>query len=534
MSTIAAVLEKRARWCVVEGDCLDVLRDVPSNCIDALVTDPPAGVSFMNRKWDSDKGGRDAWVAWLEERMKEAFRVMKPGAHGLVWALPRTSHWTAWALENAGFDIRDKQFHIFGSGFPKSLNVGKSIDKLAGAEREVIGQSKRHSPGSSTAYPKVPGAKCPEDYDRKTPQTAKPPITAPATDAAKQWDGWGTALKPAVEEWILIRKPVESSIVKNVLKHGTGGLNIEACRVPHASAADLAQHTAGVNAIKARGGSMDNSWKNSSDLSGASDVTEAGRWPSHLILSHAEGCERVGDKKVKAGPAWDRQTNWAGGSSVFTGTTTSPVSHADDDGTETVDDWECVDGCPVKELDEQSGTRTADPIGRTRNTNTIGYNGGTTDCERPSGYGDEGSASRYFMTFGPPFIYAPKASRDDREQGCEHLPSKSAGELTGRQDGTAGLESPRAGAGRTSKGKNKRKNDHPTVKSEKLMRYLVRLITPPGGVVIDLFAGSGSTGKACSAEGFRFIGIELEKTSVVIAKARIVGDAPLFNSADAQ
>jgi hypothetical protein len=123
---IVDVLEGRARWCVELGDCLDVLRSIPDASVDALVCDPPSGIAFMGSHWDTDKGGRDHWVAWLADRMREAFRVMKPGAHGAVWALPRTSHWAAYALENAGFEICDRKAHIFGSGFPKSVNVVES------------------------------------------------------------------------------------------------------------------------------------------------------------------------------------------------------------------------------------------------------------------------------------------------------------------------------------------------------------------------------------------------------------------------
>jgi site-specific DNA-methyltransferase (adenine-specific) len=427
----------------------------------------------MGKTWDHDKGGRDQWIAWLEERMREALRVLKPGAHALVWALPRTSHWTATALENAGFEIRDRLAHIFGSGFPKSLDIGKGIDRLAG-------------------------------YGH-----------------AQRWDGWGTALKPAVEDWWLVRKPIKGSIVRSVLGHGTGALNIDACRVEHASPDDLAAHQGMVSAIKARGGTMDNSWANHSDLSGASDVNTAGRWPSHLLLSHAEGCERIGSKRVKAAPAWNDNRS----PSLFTGETTSPVHHSDADGFETVDAWQCVEGCPVRMLDEQSGERTSGGNGvnpRTRTPSVASFDRQGIDTSQH--FGDSGGASRYFTSFAP-FFYTAKATREDREKGCEYLPVKTPGEMTGRIDGSKGLESPRAGAGRGSK----RRNDHPTVKSTDLMRWLVRLITLPGGIVLDPFAGSGSTGVACSAEGFRFVGFELSEAYAAIARARIIGDCPLFN-----
>jgi len=449
--TIADVLEGRTRWHVEQGDCLDVLRSMPDASVDALVTDPPAGIGFMGKTWDTDKGGRDVWVAWLAARMREALRVMKPGAHGLVWALPRTSHWTAYALEDAGFEICDRKAHIFGSGFPKSVDlVGSAI-------------------AAGRPYPNPdPDAYALIDWMRENR------------------DGYGTALKPAVEDWWLVRKPRRDTIVGVVRAHGTGALNIDACRVPHASAKDLEAHSAGVAAIKARGGSMDGSWKNASDLSGASDVTALGRFPSHLLLSHSDGCELVGTKRVKASPAWYDTDRPA---SLFTGAETSTVHHADGDGFELVDDWRCIEGCPVKLLDA-----------------------------------DEGGASRYFTTFAP-FFYTGKAKRTDREKGCEHLPGKSGAELTGRKRGSPGLDNPRSGAQRW----DDRKNHHPTVKSTDLMRWLVKLITPPNGIVVDMFCGSGSTGVGCSAEGFRFIGIDAEGDYVEISRARIVGDAPLLN-----
>lgn len=267
---------------------------------------------------------------------------------------------------------------------------------------------------------------------------------------------------------------------------------------------------------------MDNSWKNSSDLAGANDVTAAGRWPANVCLSHSSGCERVGTKKVKAAPSWNDNR----GPSLFTGETTSPVHHADGDGMETVEDWRCEDGCPVRELDEQSGVRASGFMkAGTQRAQGGGYRGNFPGEATATGtYGDKGGAARYFKTFAP-FIYEPKANRSDREAGLEHLPAKTGAELTGSKEGAARLQSPRTGAGRGGG----RKNDHPTVKSDDLMRYLCRLIGPPNGIGLDMFMGSGSTGKACSAEGFRFIGIEIDAHYCEIARARILGENPLFN-----
>jgi DNA modification methylase len=202
------------------GDCLKVLNQLKAESIDAIVTDPPAGISFMGKKWDHDKGGRKQWIAWMTEIAEQCMRVVKPGAHALVWALPRTSHWTATAWEDAEFECRDRVVHCFSTGFPKSLNVSVAMDRAAGAEREITYQGPELTTGG------VYGENINAGFQQRT-------ITKPTTDEAKQWDGYGTALKPAVEDYWLFRKPLsEKTIVANVLKHGTGALNIDACRVP--------------------------------------------------------------------------------------------------------------------------------------------------------------------------------------------------------------------------------------------------------------------------------------------------------------
>jgi site-specific DNA-methyltransferase (adenine-specific) len=181
----------------------------------------------MGKDWDKDKGGRGAWIDWMSQIAAECLRVLKPGAHALVWAIPRTSHWTATAWEDAGFEVRDRIAHIFGSGFPKSLDVSKAIDKMHGAERKSVGvnqyASRRTGAGKMGTF---------ENRGAGLGGAESSIITAPATEAAKQWEGWGTALKPAVEDWWLLRKPIsESSIAANVLRWGTGGVNVDGCRV---------------------------------------------------------------------------------------------------------------------------------------------------------------------------------------------------------------------------------------------------------------------------------------------------------------
>jgi DNA modification methylase len=401
------------------GDALAVLRTLPENSIDAVVCDPPAGINFMQKSFDSDRGGRTQWIAWLAEILQEVIRTLKPGAHAFVWALPRTSHWTACALEDAGFEIRDKFYHIFGSGYPKSLNVSKAIDAQLGAEREKV---------RITVTPNVLMTNA-NNYSRPWVECAREngyhelAGDTPVTVDAQRWQGWGTAAKPAVEEWLLCRKPLAaSSVARNVLEWGVGGINIDACRVEGELRENRGMSSLGVM--------HDDNWQ-PKEIS----TIATGRWPSHLLFSHSPGCVPGG----------------------------------------------CAEGCPVLALDEQN---------------------------RRSSLGQ--GPSRYFTQF----YYAPKASRAERNIGCEALPELRVARMGHDNDEPdertqSFISQPQA-------------NIHPTVKSQQLMRWLCRLITPPGGIVLDCFAGSGSTGVAAIAEGFRFVGIELDPEYAEIACARIV------------
>ena len=218
------------------GDCLEKMGEIESNSVDSIVTDPPAGISFMGKEWDHHKGGRDEWIKWMQSIAIEALRVIKPGGHALVWTIPRTSHWTATAWENAGFEVRDSIAHVFGSGFPKSANISKNIDKAAGAERKVISEIKTKSGGMAhISKTNAEHGFRPSAYNgHSLDDDAKNVIqqTEPATNEAKQWDGWGTALKPAREDWLLLRKPLgEKTIAANVLKYGAGAINIDKTKV---------------------------------------------------------------------------------------------------------------------------------------------------------------------------------------------------------------------------------------------------------------------------------------------------------------
>lgn len=444
-------------WQVLNEDCLDVLKRLPADCLDSMVSDPPAGIGFMGKEWDSDKGGRVSWIAWLEGIMREALRVLKPGAHALVWAIPRTSHWTATALEQAGFEIRDVVTHHFGTGFPKSLNVSKAIDEAAGATREAQGKRKyidgrdNHSDGSN-------------DLGRMNDdgwQGSDRIDTAPATDAAKQWNGWGTALKPASEHWILARKPLAGTVAANVQAHGTGALNIDACRI--GTDETITNHSRSGDSAVSKGIYGDSAAQTTHQTAGQT----LGRWPANLILSHSADCAQL--------------------ESALGG---------------------CAQGCPVRELDGQSGNRPGShdqapaSSGNSLFTGTGKYDG--------NGRNDSGGASRFF--------YVSKPSTAEREEGLAHLPKKKGAEITDRAEGSVGIQNARAGAGRTSAG---RANHHPTVKSVTLMSYLVKLITPPGGIVLDPFTGSGGTGIAAVIGGWSFLGIEKDPEFTQIARGRI-------------
>lgn len=468
------------------GDCLAVLRTLPAHSVDAIVTDPPSGISFMGKSWDTDKGGRREWIAWLAEIFTEARRVVKPGGHTLVWALPRTAHWTATALEDAGWDVRDVLHHVFATGFPKSLSLSKAFDRQAGAERRITGRTHgaRNGNGSNNAFGAF-GSAADGMYD----------TTAPATDLAIQWDGWGTALKPAVENWILARAPLsESSVAANVARWGTGGLNIAASRVGTQSTPRRDPRNGNlVNAHMEMRPWMQRRIEQGLPLKGDFNG-EQGRWPTNLLFSHSLWCTPDG----------------------------------------------CADGCPVAELDAQSGISISKV--NNRGLQTSGQHGGLAGTQprlKPGsaterGHEDAGGASRFFPVFTYdaddlpwlPFYYTPKPDRAERDKGCAALPQHTGGELTDRADGSAGLQSPRAGAGRTSGGRN----THPTVKPQSLMRWLCRLITPPDGVVLDPFGGSGSTIVAADQCGFASIYIDQDADYLTIARARFVGDAPLFHS----
>jgi DNA modification methylase len=425
---------------VVLGDCRDVLRTLADSSVDSVVTDPPYELGFMGKSWDFTGIAYDVTV-W-----EECLRVLKPGGHILAFGGSRTWHRLAVAVEDAGFEIRDSICWLYGSGFPKSLDVSKAIDKKAGAEREVTG-SKIGLPGYSLTdgkgglYGKGVGANGTGQGECK--------ITAPSTAEAQQWSGWGTALKPAFEPVVVGRKPFGKgvTVAENVLAWGVGGLNIDASRIG-TTEADL-------EATEKKNASFKKSVKTNEvfgkGLGETLPVNTQGRWPANVILD-----------EVTAGL-----------------------------------------------VDEQSGvSKSPKPyIAKSEKINHVWSPGiGVAKGQWHKEHGDSGGASRFF--------YQAKASKRDRNEGLEELEAQAPAFGNGKGDGL----------GRGISGTRQdipRQNFHPTVKPTPLMRYLIKLVTPPGGTVLDPFTGSGSTGKAALLDGYKFVGAELTEEYLPIIEGRL-------------
>ena len=390
------------------GDCLDLLKTLPDDSIDSVVTDPPYGLGkppkpeevlrawldgekyeakgggFMGKKWDAFVPGPRIW--------SEVYRVMKPGAHAIVFSGTRTIDWMTMACRIAGFEVRDTGVWAYWNGFPKSLSISLAIDKRAGAQREVVGMKKSGI--------RVPGEMW-TDGVRPCIGGGRPidvPITKPATDLAKKWDGWGTCLKPAWEPWIVLRKPMSQTVVENVLEWGTGASNVQAVR-----------------------------FKPGDPM-----------WP---------------------GPQ-DGPCGWQGAAGFLNASGQGPKNSGE--------------------------PRTADGRWPTN------------------------------------LVHTPKPSKKEKERGLGRITPMMSHDVTGREAGAPGHENPRSG----KRSQGDIHNDHPTVKPVKLMRWLVRMTTPKGGVVLDPFMGSGTTGAAAVGQGFDFLGADLSARYVAIAHEKIRHAAP--------
>jgi hypothetical protein len=483
---IASVLMGDVRWHVERGDALDVLRTIPDASFDALLCDPPAGIGFMGKGWDKDKGGRDEWVAWLAAIMREAIRCMRPGAYGLVWALPRTSHWTGLALEDAGFEVRDRVSHLFGSGFPKSLNVSKAVDSALGAERPITGE--RVLTGNAAVSLSDKRGTYGVQVGTVPPKTVA--ITGPATPEAARWEGYGTALKPACEDWWLVRKPLDGTVAHNATTHGTGGINIDGCRIGDAGGTTKAERTPDAETRGAYGRGLNGS---------CAAALPAGRWPANLALSHTEDCRLLGTvterRVVSVTIAPGQPTKSAYGN----GLNRRPEDKFSQE--QEQEQWECSPNCPIKLLDDQAGDCPGMSGGGEHSAEYGGGMFGAIDAPHLA-RNDSGGPSRFF--------YCAKASTAEREFGCEDLPRRTVSEMTDREEGAAGLDSPRAGAGRGGGAHN----FHPTIKSVALAKWLATLLLPPARSghrrrALTPFAGSGTEMIGALRAGFESsLGIE--------------------------
>jgi DNA modification methylase len=379
-----------AGWQVINGNSLEVLPTLEDNSVDSIVTDPPYELGFMGKKWDS------SGIAYSVELWAECLRVLKPGGHLLAFGGSRTYHRMAVAIEDAGFEIRDSIAWISNKTFPKSLDISKAIDGKLGAQRDVIGIDKVRGKNGGMLGRANPES---QNYDKSTVGVGVTYITEPATPEAKEWEGWGTALKPSVEPIVMARKPLIGTVAENVLQYGTGGINIDATRLPTNDKLNGGTY----------GGSFGAKRNEEGKLPKAIGSNDKGRWPANAIL----------------------------------------------------------DETAAQILDQQ-----------------------------------EPNASRFF--------FVGKTTKADRNEGLEELPKKDSKTMEGGAtlDGNLASTEPR-------------QNFHPTVKPTKLMQYLIKLVTPAGGIVLDPFTGSGSTGKAAVLDGYQFLGIELTAEYLPIIEGRL-------------
>lgn len=488
---------------VINGDNLEVLKKYPDNYFDSVVTDPPYGLGkepdavelmkdWVEKGYHEIKGtgfmGKE-WDAFVPQPLfwKEVFRVLKPGGHCLAFYGTRTYDWGVMAMRFAGFEVRDCIQWLYGSGFPKSHNIALAIDKKEG----IIGnRGKAINVGGKG-----------DRNDILTSVSISNGTLQPPYKSENKWDGWGSALKPANEPIVLARKPLEKglSIAENVLKWGTGGINIDGSRI-------VTNEDTSRKKSPLKSGSI-SYVRNDTPLFGG-EGHEAGRFPANIILTHHPECECKGIKKVKSVSNYKSKDGYENQSVVFNGQLNSMKSdgYADENGRETVEDWNCHPDCPIKILDEQSGNVGGDTR-ESKPTYDKSIWGNAKSIESKSLYNDKGGASRFF--------YVAKASKSERNKGLDGFEEK--------RSSAYGYE---IGLGEKGEGMFKdrnpiKQNFHPTVKPVKLMQYLARLITPPNGKVLDPFCGSGTTGIACKLEAFEFVGIEQDPEYTKIAQARI-------------
>lgn len=482
---------------LILGDCLDAMRAMEPCSVDAIVCDPPYGLKFMGKEWDApwrsgnvvadpsavggfqdgsggnaysrsrirlgrgSGGESQAFQSWCESWAVEALRVLKPGGHLLAFGGTRTFHRLASGLEDAGFEIRDCLAWMYGSGFPKSLDVARAIDGKEGVEGEWReedhpGRSGARGPSEQALTGGVKVGQLNHRSDENPEGTRH--VYEPATESAREWNGWGTALKPAFEPIVVARKPLIGTVASNVLEHGTGALNIDGCRVAFASDEDEDEDESKSKNAHADFGTAPGGNEVYGDYSMVerTNYDPPGRWPANVILDE------------QAADLLDAQTG-------------------------------------------ESASRIGNPRG---SASGEGWGMTATGAE----YDDIGGASRFF--------YCAKTSRTERGAG-----------LDGFDEGLAHDDVRLNSSDEKSNTRSAQRNIHPTVKPVRLMRWLIRLVTPPGGTVLDPFTGSGTTGIAAVLEHMDFVGVERDPDYMRIAEARIAywaehGEAALEDHAD--
>lgn len=480
--------ENKPTQIVINGDNIELLKKYPNNYFDSVVTDCPYGLSkepnaeemlgawiktgylevkgsgFMGKEWDSFVPQPIFW--------KEIYRVLKYGGHIVAFFGTRTYDWGCMAIRLGGFEIRDCIQWVYGSGFPKSHNIGKAVDKIQGNEREEIGTSKANGIKAITK------SRVEQGY-RKNLTIANTRDERTLDKGNSDWEGWGSALKPANEPIVLARKPLEKglSIAENMLKWGTGGINIDATRIGFKNNLDYKESTQknqhedfGTKPL------TNNNVYGDYSMIQPKNYQPSGRFPSNFIMSHHKDCE----------------------------------------------DCNCVDDCPIKILDEQSGESKSSKRGsHNSRVRTLGdiYKQDRDEYRDDNTYGDKGGASRFF--------YVAKASQWERSFGLDEFEEKQVSDKKGNGLGRV-CNICKTNILKPCYCKNNEwilplnsKNSHPTIKPIELMQYLVRLVTQPNGIVLDAYAGSGTTGIACKIDGFNFIGLEISKEYTDIANQRI-------------
>ena len=550
---------------ILEGNCLDEMKKLDDNSVDSIVTDPPYGLSFMGKKWDYDVPSIAIW--------REALRVLKPGGHLLSFAGSRTYHRMAVNIEDAGFEIRDQIMWIYGSGFPKSHNISKGIDKKLGAEREMI--RKPFSPQQMM----MKDGQNERPWQNKAKELGYHETASdePASPEAKQWQGWGTALKPAHEPIVVARKPIIGTVAENTLEHGVGGLNINDSRIP----ANGEQPKGSGNAQKNTLAHGDRE-----SLEGGSTTPLEGRFPANIILDEEAGAildEQSGGVGGNSGGSYKNKSLFfeendapkgytdSGGASRFF----KEVNFSKQEHTPIVLARKPIEGTVAENIlkhgvgginiDESRVKHDEPDIERKKMDSPLGmFTNPNREGERGAGPAPEGRfpanvihdgsvevlegfphtksgdgkphhvtresqsgsmsgknyAGRTINTFGDEgsaarFFYCAKASTGERNEGLESLEPQEMG------NHQSSLEGGKMLTGSGNERSNAKNNFHPTVKPIALMEYLCRLVTPKGGTVLDPFMGSGTTGIAATRLGFEFIGIEMTPEYIELAATRI-------------